>query len=142
MNFKNLWILLQLHYNTTYHGRLENRYFTKKNEPGLSLQFLGSPDIGWCGASSKKMLCGADLEDRCYTGKKICQIWAEWAVCASWHLQIGSTKHFSVTCPIFYNVSTIQKVVRELIHFFHKGPWLEGKNSPWPNTCCNDYCSQ
>ena len=72
----------------------------------------------WFKIAKNKKIPWAILEGRWYTGRKIRQIWAEWAVCITWYLQNGPGNFF-VFCNFESHKYPHNKLwSRNLLHFF------------------------
>ena len=72
----------------------------------------------WFKIAKNKKIPWAILEGRWYTGRKIRQIWAEWAVCITWYLQNGPGNFF-----VFCNFESLKHPYnklwsRNLLNFF------------------------
>ena len=104
-------VLHKLHNTHTYISRLKpdsqstqvgkGSSEEKKYQRILTSKFVKGMFM-WFKIAQNKKIHGAILEGRWYTGRKLRQIWAEWAVHASCYLQKGITFYFNIGDLGFY----------------------------------------
>ena len=69
---------------------------TQKKLPSTSLVKMAQGTFIEAQITNMEIICHAHMEGRWYTGRKLYQIWADWAVHARCYLQKGMTFHFNI----------------------------------------------
>ena len=69
---------------------------TKKKLPSTSLVKMAQGTFIEAQITNMEIIRHAHMEGRWYTGRKLHQIWADWAVHARCYLQKGMTFHFNI----------------------------------------------
>ena len=67
-----------------------------KKLPSISLVKMAQGTFIEAQITNMEIICHAHMEGRWYTGRKLHQIWADWAVYARCYLQKGMTFHFNI----------------------------------------------
>ena len=90
-------------------------YWHKKKLPSTSLVKMAQGTFIEAQITNMEIICHAHMEGRWYTGRKLYQIWADWAVHARCYLQKGMTFHF--------NIGDFGFLKDGLSHFYQWSAW-------------------
>ena len=90
-------------------------YWHTKKLPSTSLVKMAQGTFIEAQITNMEIICHAHMEGRWYTGRKLYQIWADWAVHARCYLQKGMTFHF--------NIGDFGFLKDGLSHFYQWSAW-------------------